>query len=201
MRILQVLFATALLVGQLPLPALVLNAAAAPTTIGAAELNTVTGGVCNNCKPPMPPGKPPVDETPYPTDTYWEAVRSERLSVTTPGYQTVWSHVNAQNQPIQVQYTRQERESISWTVTGGLPANILSAQFGSQGETVTSSQLTVQIPARHRFTLLSRQPVERWRHSYTRWQEYSDGSRQSIGSSTVHLEHSFTQTMTRMTPN
>ena len=171
------------------LPSLSLAAASdGPSVVPAETLHAVTGGVCTSCsssdskssaggggggggRSPEKQGQP-----------YWELTSTRLLSHTDPGGSLVYQTQNRSSKPVNVEFTFTRREAFSWSGGGGVPANILTASFGRQYETTNRVNLSTSVPARSQLKFYTSNPTSRYSHSFSRYQDWTDGSRQLLSS-------------------
>lgn len=190
MKKLSLLFAVILLLGQLPVSAFAASAQpAGPMPLSAELQESTTGGVCTTCNSnPKPPSNPP----PPPTTVgspYWELTRSRQVSHTQGPGNLVFQYNNHGSSPITrtVSYTR--REALSWQASGGVPAGIIRAQIGATYEHVSTESHSVVIPGRISYKVYVGYNTTRNHNEFTRWQDYSDGSRTAVRTGSVPSSH------------
>jgi hypothetical protein len=167
--------------------------------VSAAELLAVTGGICSTCDKDPPPG----DDEPPPTkrgSPYWELTRSSSGSTTNPGGNLVWQHRNTTSQAQNLFASYSERNALSWSASGGVPGGIVEASLGRQFDTTVTTSITMYVPAWHQMKLYVAYPVTRMSHTFTRYQDYSDNSREAVGSGSASSSVIHTLTNTKENP-
>lgn len=190
MKKFRLLFAAILLLGQLPVAALAASVQPAGPTLLSAEIQqSVTGGVCSTCNDdPDPPGNPPAPPSTV-GSPYWEHTNTTRIAHTqTPG-NLVFHYNNHSTVPVTRTVSYTKREALSWQVGGGIPAGVIRAQIGATYENVTTESHAVVIPGRISYKVYIGYDTIRNHNRFTRWQDYSDGSRSAVGSGTVPSSH------------
>lgn len=181
MNKLRLLAAAVLVIAQLPLTAL-----AGPLSGGISEVSTellltVTGGACTSCHNDShpPPNRPP--DAPRPIgNTYWELTRTQQIQTSHPGYHIGYSYRNNSAYPFEVTYSVSQRQAFSWSITAGVPSSVVSATLGRSYDTTTTRTIYGVVGPRMRLIHYVSHPTDRYQHTYTRFQDWSDGSREVI---------------------
>lgn len=180
---LRLLVAAALISAQLPLAALAGAAPAGISVAGTELLLSVSGGGCTSCHNDShpPPNRPP--EAPRPVgNTYWELTRTQKVNTSHPGYQIVYSYRNVTPHVRQVNFSMSERHAFNWSITAGVPSSVVTASLGRSYDTTTTRTVTGAVTPGMRYIHYLAHPTERYQHSFTRYQDWSDGSREVIDS-------------------
>ncbi len=182
---LRLIVAAILIISQLPLSAFAAPAATGIRVAAVEALHTVTGGACTTCT--SDPAEPePEPQPPYRIgSTYWEHTGTQRISVTNPGRQVVYEYQNATNRNITVNYQVTTRQTFSWSIGGGIPRGIVTATIGSSYDNTTTRAATTVVPPRTWLIHFVAHPTTRYHYTFTRFQDWSDGSRQSLSSGLV----------------
>ncbi len=183
MKKLRLFLAFALVFGQLPLTASAAPAAAeGPVELTAQQQAGLYGGACTSCSSnPVVPADPP----PPPRKVgspYWELTSTRQISYSNPGGTLIQQHNNHSNQAVTISYSYTERNAYSWSGGAGIPGGILNASLGSSYDRSVTQTTSALVPARTVFKHFIAHPTTRYEHGFTRWQDWSDGSRQGVGS-------------------
>lgn len=182
------LFLAALVV-FVQLPALSFAAAApeGPAAVSPDVLHSVTGGVCTNCPPSNDTGaggggggggRAPTEKG----SPYWELTSTRLTSQTNPGGTLVYQTQNRSNSKVAIQFTFTRRESYNWSGGAGIPGNVLTASLGKTYDNTSQVRLNTSLPAQSRLKFYTSHPTSRYSHSFTQYQDWSDGSRQALRS-------------------
>lgn len=154
-----------------------------PAVVPDEVLHAVTGGVCTNCPPPDKGGSGGGGRSPVETGSpYWELTSTTRTSYTDPGGALVYQTQNQSRAPLNVEFTFTRRESYSWSGGGGVPGNILTASLGRAYDNTSQVRFSTSVPARSKLKFYTSNPTSRYSHSFTQYQDWSDGTRQALRS-------------------
>lgn len=194
---LRLVLAAVFVIAQFPFGVFAAAAPAGPVEVPTSLLATLTGGVCSNCSTdPDPDPEPPRRVG----SAYWEHTDSRQVSFTRPGGQLVFQHNNRThlNQRHTFQYT--QRESFNWSVSGGIPANIVRGSIGRTYDNTSTVTAEVTVPARYSYKRYVTYPTTRYHYTFTRWQDWSDGSRERLSTGTVAASKVHTEETSILNP-
>src|SRR5690606_12588453 len=145
------------------------------TPLSAEELATVTGGTCTTCQSSPDPDPEPPRAT---GASYWEQTGSPRLlSRSNPTGQLIWMHSNHTNAAVSISAAYTVCRALSWNISGGINAGIARAKIGQEHDTSNTRTVSIGDPARTIAKRYVSYPVTRHEYNFTRWQDYTDGSR------------------------
>lgn len=185
MKKLRFILAAALILGQLPMAAFAAPASSGgPVALSQVVQDSVTGGTCSTCNrnpDPKPPAEPPVRIG----SPYWEHTRTRQVSHTVPTGQLVFQHNNYGHVTVTRGFSWTEKDSMSWSAGGGIPGGVIQASIGRTYDNSRTESMNVTIPGGYSYKHYISYPTTRYHHDFTRYQDWSDGSRQSLNSSSV----------------
>ena len=200
MKKLRFLLAAVLLLGQIPFAAFAAPAnAAGPVALSQELQAAVTGGACSSChNDPHPP--PPAEPPSRLGSPYWELTTSTQIARTEAPGNAVLHYNNYSGQSIHRTVTYTSRDIFSWQVGGGVPRGIITASLGASYENVKTESEQVTIPPRTSYKYYVGYTTTRSRNDFTRWQDWTDGSRQRVNSGSVPSSHITTRNGVQMNP-
>ncbi len=186
MKKIRFILAAVLVVAQLPFTASALPAASSgPTLLSQEVLNSVTGGACTSCH--TTPAPEP-EEPRHPSrigNPYWEHTRTQQVGYSDPGGHLAFQYLNNTNSSVDKSFTATITDAFNWSVGGGVPGSVITASLGRSYSNTTSTTFNVRIPRRTNYKHYISHPTTRFHYTFTRYQDWSDGSRQALTSGVV----------------
>lgn len=186
MKKIRFILAAVLVLAQLPFTAFALPAVSSgPTALSAEVLNSVSGGACSSCH--TTPAPEP-EEPRHPSrlgNPYWEHTRTRQVGYSDPGGQLAYHYVNSTYSAVTKSFNATVTEAFNWSVGGGVPGSVISASLDSSYSKSESTTFNVYIPSRTNYKYFISHPTTRYHYTFTRYQDWSDGSRQALTSGVV----------------
>lgn len=183
MKKLHLILATVLFLAQLPLAAFAAPAQNGPTLVPEEILHQISGGGCTSCH--SAPEEPEPEHPERLGRAYWEHTSTRRVGYSEPAAHVDYEFINSTSRAITRTFSITKVESFNWSIGAGVPNSVVSASLGRSFNNTFSDSVTVTIMPNVRYQHLTSYPTSRYHYTFTRYQDWTDGTREVLATGTA----------------